>query len=202
MEVVMRTVGSILGIALAAALGGCAHEAGQSASSETSAQTSGLAQGCPLAQLRGIHATVANVESGVAVTFTAPEGELDQLRESVRAMAASNDQQGDAFAVCPCSQTGAPSAGAAMRQGSSGYSSESGQSISARESGHPGQTSMQGGGSYAIGSMPLAKSKVDDIPTGAILRLTARDTTQTNQLRSTVREDLRALKRGCMSHGG
>jgi hypothetical protein len=148
-----------------------------------------------MTQLRGIHATVADIQNGVAITFTGPEGELDQLRQAVRTMAASNDQQGDAFAVCPCSENNATTGQAEAMPRESG-SSRGGSNPSA---GGAGQTAMQGSSPY-IGSMPLSRAKVDEIPTGAILRLTASDVMQTNLLRTTVRQDMRALKQGCMGH--
>jgi hypothetical protein len=196
MEVAMRKAGTILGIALAAALGACMQHNAGTASGE--AQTSGLAQGgCPMTQLRGVHATVADIKGGVAITFTGPEGEIDRLRDGVRTMAKSNDQQGDAFAVCPCSEMNTTTGQAeAMPRESS--TSSSGQPYS----GGRGQTAMQGSNaSNVIGSMPLAKAKVDEIPTGAILLLTASDEAQASNLRSTVRQDVRAMKQGCMSHG-
>jgi hypothetical protein len=181
----MRTVGSILGIALAAALGACARHNVQTAAPAT-AQAAGAAA-CPLAQLRGVHATLADIKDGVAITFTAPQSEIKQLRDNVQAMADANDKQGDAFAVCPCAQPGAVGAAEAMPG----------------EPRERGQTAMQGpGGAAGAISTPPADSKVEDISTGAVLRLTAKDTSQTAALRSVARQNVHAFKRSCLGHTG
>jgi len=181
----MRTAGSILGIVLAAALGACAHHQAQNVGAQNPSQGGVTAQGtaatCPLAQLHGISATVADIHDGVAVTFTGPQDELDRLRNNVHAMGDANDKQGDAFAACPC---GAERGGAAMAQGATPYKG--------------GQTSMQA----APEKMVPADSKVDEIPTGAVLKLTAKNKGDVAKLRRDVRKDVQAVRTGCLMQGG
>jgi hypothetical protein len=180
----MRTAGSILGIVLAAALGACAHHNAQNAGAQNPSQGGTTAQGtaatCPLAQLHGINATVTDIHEGVAVTFTGPKDQLDQLRDNVKAMGDANDKQGDAFAACPC---GVERGGAAEAQGAKPYQT--------------GQTSMQG-----VTRMVPADSKVDEIPTGAVLKLTAKNKGDVGKLRQDVRRDVQALRAGCLMQGG
>ena len=175
----MKTAGSIVAIALAAALAACGSKNAQNAPPQT-AQAQGTTSGCPMAQLQGVHASVADTNDGVAITFTAPQNELDQLRSNVNAMVDANDKQGDAFAACPC---GSNEYGAAENQGTS-----SGQTWS-----QSGQTSMQSA------EVP-AKAKESDIPTGAVLTLNAKDKNQVQALRDDVRQDIHAMQHGgCLS---
>jgi hypothetical protein len=175
----MRTAGTIFGVALAALMGGCAHETAQAPGVQAQAQ--GTVTSCPLAQLRGVHATVADIQDGVAITFTAPQSEVDALKQDIHAMADANDKMGDAFAFCPCAETGpAPGAAEAMP-------SEPGAT--------PGERSIQG----APRAMPPASAKVEEISTGAILRLNAKDSSQIGALRSTVRQNMHTLRRACFA---
>jgi hypothetical protein len=165
----MRTAGYVLCTLLAAALGACAQHAAPAPTAAARAQ--GAAPSCPLAQLPGVHATVADIRDGVAITFTAPQGELDQLRNDVHAMADANDSKGDAFAACPCAL---PSAGAAEKMPS---------------------TSLE---QLATQSQKIkAQAKVDEIATGAVLKLTTKDHKYTDALRAEVREDVHALRKNC-----
>lgn len=185
----MRTAGSILGIALALALGACAHHNAQGGAQ--AAQPGGaVAAACPMAQLRGVHATVADIKDGVAITFTAPESERDQLRDNVKAMIDANDKQGDAFASCPCAQGGGGAMGTAEAMPG--------------EKGERGQTAMQPGTGtlVAVTIMPRADAKEEDISTGAILRLTAKDGSQVTALRKVARNDVHAFKKTCVSVSG
>ncbi len=178
----MRIAGTILGIACAAALAACAHHNAQSAGAQTGGAQAGgqVAAACPLTQIQGVHATVADIPNGVAITFTGSHEQVDQLRKNVHDMADANDKQGDAFAACPCAE-GAGALGSAEAMPS-----------------ETGSTAMQAGPT----ALPRADSKVDDIETGAILRLTAKDNTQVSALRSTVRQDVHALKRACLNEQG
>jgi hypothetical protein len=176
----MRTSGSILGVVLAAALSACAHHN----AAQGTAQVPGEAQaygpsatGCPLAQLKGIHTSVTDTRDGVAITFTAPQSEVDQLRDNVHAMADANDKYGDAFAICPCA-AGEHAAGRAERMPGGGEL--------------PTQAPMR-----TMGEKPAADAKVEETPTGAVLRLSAKDTTQARELRAAVRENTRALRKNC-----
>ncbi len=176
----MRTAGYFLGAVLAAALGACAHHIAQGPSGQTAlAAGPPPAASCPLERLPGVHATVADIRDGVAITFTGSEGELDQLRNNVHAMADANDNQKDAFAACPCARTAG--AGAAERMPSTA----------------PERTSS----TAATGEMaqPQASAKVDEIATGAVLKLTAKDHKETAALRSAVREEVRALRKNCLA---
>jgi hypothetical protein len=176
----MRTAGTILGIALAAALCACAHETAQGPGAE--AQAKATATTCPLAQLRGVHATVADIAGGVAITFTAPQSELDALKKNVHAMAEASDKQGDAFAACPCAEAGAAPGAAEAMPGES----------------HGGRTSMQG----PTRALPPASAKVEEISTGAILRLKPKDDAQLGALRTTVRQNIHTLRRACLTPQG
>jgi hypothetical protein len=173
----MRTAGLIVGAALAAAVGACAH---RNVMPGGAAQAGGAAepQGCPLAQLQGIHATVADIRDGVAITFTGPQGELDQLRDNVQAMAEANDKKGDAFAACPC--------GVSER------------AMGAAESMPADHGATETGGRPSTAQKPLAEAKVDDIPTGAVLKLKAKDPAETKALREATRENLRAIRKNCL----
>jgi hypothetical protein len=175
----MRTAGSILGIALIAALAACAHQRAQTAGAQAARVPETSAAACPIAQLRGVHATTADIKDGVAITFTAPHNELSQLRDNVKAMAKSNDKQGDAFAACPCAEHGTAGAAEAMP-------------------GEHGRTLMQPPAAVVT---PRADSKVEEISTGAILRLTAKDTSQVAALRTAARENVHAFKKSCVGHG-
>lgn len=102
----MRIAGLIGSVVLTGALVGCAHHNQPGATAPQGYAPTTPAAVCPLAQLQGVHATVSNIEHGVAITFTAPKSELDQLRDNVHAMADANDKEGNAFAACPCGQSG------------------------------------------------------------------------------------------------
>jgi hypothetical protein len=116
---------------------------------------------------------VADIRDGVAITFTAPQGELDQLRNDVHAMADANDKQHDAFAPCPCS---VPSMGAAERMPTTPVEAAALQPQKVK-----------------------ADAKVDEIATGAVLKLTAKDHKDIGALRAEVREDMLALKKNCLA---
>jgi hypothetical protein len=168
----MRTAGYVLCTLLAAAAGACAHAA--PAPTQAGAQAKAATPSCPLTKLPGVRATVADIRDGVAITFTAPEGELDQLRNNIHAMADANDSKHDAFAECPCAAP--PSAGAAEKMPSPAYEQ--------------------------LATQPQrikAEAKVDEIATGAVLKLTAKDHKDINALRAEVREDLHALKNNCLA---
>jgi hypothetical protein len=268
----MRTVGSILGIVLAGALGACSHQNTQSAGAQGQYQNQaqqqqygqqqygqGQAQTtagtCPLAKLHGVHATVADTSDGVAITFTASQNDLDQLRQNVQAMVSSNDREGDAFAACPCARSavsgsaeampgdqgqggsygtnqygsGTSSSGqmnqgsmnqgstnqgqGSMNQGATNQGSMNPQGSmsqgSMSPSGSPNQDSMgrsgmnQGsmdqGQQQAMLQMPASEAKVDEIPTGAILELRARDSSQIMTLRSAVKRNVHALRQACLT---
>jgi hypothetical protein len=161
----MRIAGLIGSFALAGALVACAHHETTGATapqgySPISALRAG-AGACPLAKLEGVHATLNEIRKGVAITFTAPEKEVGQLRENVHAMADANDKQGDAFASCPCGAA-APALGAAEMQG------------------------------------VKADAGVDEIPTGAVLRLTAKHPGDVHMLRSNIRSNVDALNYTCL----
>lgn len=174
----MRVAGPTLGIVLAAALGACAHhntaQGGAQAPEEGQASAPG-ATGCPLAQLQGIHAAVTDTAEGVAITFVAPKGEVDALRDNVHAMADANDKRGDAFAACAC----------AAPRGALGAAESMPEQGAAAQPGH------------ATAEKPLADSKVQETPTGAVLKLSAKDRTQVGALRSAARETVRELRKNC-----
>ncbi|HEX8795255.1 MAG TPA: hypothetical protein VF765_30110 [Polyangiaceae bacterium] len=150
---------------LTGALVGCAeHNQAGATAPQGYAPTSAMAAACPLAQLKGVHATVQDIDHGVAITFTAPKREVDQLRDNVHSMADANDKQGNAFASCPCGQKGTAATGVTEAM--------------------PG---------------PTADASVTEIETGAILKLKAKDDSQVDALRSSTRENVKALKTGCLN---
>jgi hypothetical protein len=184
----MRTSAAICVLLLASALGACAREGtgGQTNTANNNRETQGGA--CSLAQLKGIDATVADATNGVAITFTSSKGDtnLEQLRENVSAMATANDEQGDAFAACPCAER-------AHRMGS---------------------TEAMPGGSEIVGyaregtaydratARPIAAdASVDKFATGAVLTLSAKDSSQAGALRSEVRQNVHALRQQCINEG-
>lgn len=179
----MKTAGPILAIALAAALGACAQHNAQSAVAPNPGRgvtAQGAAGTCPLAQLHNLSATVEDTPDGVAITFTGPRDDRDQIRENVHAMEDANKKQGDAFASCPCGQ--AQSAGAAEAQGAQ----------------PGGLTSVQAAPRAAV----AADAAVDNISTGAVLKLTAKNKGEIGALRDQAREDVQALRTECLKEGG
>jgi hypothetical protein len=175
----MRAAGYFLGAVLAASLGACAHPGAQAPTAAPAAKAA-AAPSCPLARLQGIHATVADIRDGVAITFTGPSGELDQLRANVHAMATANDKQKDAFAACPCAERAALGSAEKMPASEKGTATE-------RPSVRP----------VAV----LATAKVDDTATGAILKLTAKDKADATALRNIVRGDVHTLRKSCLNQG-
>jgi hypothetical protein len=173
-EVPMNTAGPILGIVLVAALGACVHTVTR-VPVGTSAR---IAPTCPLAQLHNLDGSVTNTPEGVAITFTGPHDDLNQIRNNVRAMEDANRRRRDPFAACPCGR--APSAGAAEAQGAN------------RERG--GRASMQ----PPLPRGPIAAdASVKEIPTGAVLTLTARNRGEIGALRSQARENVEGILTTC-----
>jgi len=166
----MKNAGPLLGIVLVAALGACVHTYGPSSAS-IGRSTRAIAPTCPLAQLHNLDGSVTNTPDGVAITFTGPHDDLDQIRSNVRAMVDANSRRGNPFAACPCGR--APSAGAAEAQG--------------------GRTSMQPRPNRPI----AADASVSEIPTGAVLRLTARNKGDIGFLRSEARENVNGILTTC-----
>ena len=159
----MRIAALIGSVVLTGALVGCAeHNKAGATAPQAYAPSAGIAAGCPLAQLQNVHATVSDIDHGVAITFTGPKSERDQLRDNVHAMADANDKHGSAFAACPCGRTN-PATGV--------------------------MESMPG---------PAADATVKDIMTGAILKLTAKNDSEVQTLRSTTRDNVIALDKSCL----
>jgi acylphosphatase len=165
----MKNAGPILGIVLVLAVGACVHTFEPSTASI--GRSTRVAPTCPLAQLHNLDGSVTNTPDGVAITFTGPHDDLDQIRSNVRAMQAANNRMGDAFRACPCGR--APSAGAAEAQG--------------------GRTAMQ-----PTPRRPIAAvATVQEIPTGAVLRLTAKNRGEIGFLRSEARENVQGILTTC-----
>jgi hypothetical protein len=180
----MRLAGPTLGIVLAAALGACAHQTsaqGGAQAPEEGQASAASAAGCPLAQLQGVHAAVTDTPDGVAITFAAPKGEVDALRGNVHAMADTNDKRGDAFAACACAAPrGALGAAESMpEQGGGGAAAQA---------------------EHATKERPLADAKVTETPTGAVLKLSAKEKSQVGALRSFTRENVRELRKNCFAN--
>ena len=77
----MRIAGLICCVVMTGALAACAHNEPTATVAKAYSPTSGMVgAACPLAQLGGVHATVADIDHGVAIAFTAPKREVDELR--------------------------------------------------------------------------------------------------------------------------
>lgn len=173
----MRIAGLIGSVVVVGALAACAHtNQPNAAAPQGYSPTSGVS--CPLAQLTGVKAVVTDIDKGSAITFTAPKSEIDQLRDNVHAMADANDKQGDAFASCPCASGGRM--GNAEQQGGN--------------QGTLGSTNVQAPNYSAV----KADSSVEEIPTGAILKLKAQKKGDVQTLRSEVRSNVDSLNRSCL----
>ena len=174
----MKFVGSIVAVALGVAVGACAHQPAPAAGpSSAEAQ----ARSCPMAQLTDVHVAVRNIHDGIAVAFTAPAAEVEQLRANVRGMADANDRYGDAFAGCPCG-VNPTSLGAAERM-PTGHGTAGG----------PSETN----GTPDLGP-PRATASVVDLVNGAELQLSAQDWTRVESVRSATREYAHAMGRNCL----
>ncbi|HEY1696023.1 MAG TPA: hypothetical protein VGG39_27840 [Polyangiaceae bacterium] len=224
----MRTSACIAGFAIVALLGACSHQNTQTArygqnegAQATAASSNRLAsnvEACPMAQLRDIQAFVSDMNDGVAITFTAPYAEVDQLRQNVRAMADAQDMMGNAFAACPCGQglgTGVAEAMPSdMNSGSGAFSSGPGTGAGTgtgtgmaenRTSGTYGAnqytsptTLGPGPAARAIIAIPPSKATVDEIPSGAVLELRGNDQSQLLILRTAIKAHVHALRSGCL----
>jgi hypothetical protein len=132
-----------------------------------------------------------DISDGVAVTFTGPQSEVDQLREEVRDMADANNNEGNPFAGCPCAGNHARGSAQAMPKGSN---AENDRKNGGRSDGSPGSASMQS----PSGNL-LAHAKVEEISTGAVLELSAKDKGQVQPLRSEVRSAVKSMRNnGCL----
>lgn len=107
---------ALVGCARAGAGGQAAEPSGSPAASAPTAaagagQTgtvAGSACGCPM-MVPGATASVADIDGGVAITWSAPPSEVANLRERVHGMA---QQKGAMMAACPCrAGAGAPAQG-------------------------------------------------------------------------------------------
>jgi hypothetical protein len=173
----MKFAGSIVAVALGMAVGACAREPAPATSPSAEAQV----RSCPLAQLSDVRVAINQIHDGLAVTFMAPAGEVDQVRSAVRSMADANDRYGDAFATCPCG-VNSTSLGAAERM--------------------PPARGTEGGPSETNGTPdlapPRATAQVADLVNGAELRLQAQDWTRIDSLRAATREYVQAMRRNCL----
>jgi len=194
----MKIATSIVAIALTAAAVGCAKNEPQAQGAQyapSGAQGQPYAANCPLSQLTDVHASVADVHDGVAITFTVPESELSYLRDDVKAMKDANDDRGDAFAACPCAAAGMTQPYGSTENMPSGNQSSNGPNAST--SGQSGQTAMQPGQTGMTGMRVAAKASVDDIPTGSVLKLTTKDSSQVQMLRDQAHSEVQALRHSC-----
>jgi hypothetical protein len=148
-------------------MGACANTSKQQAKTTPPAQSA--VANCPLASVPGVRALVQDTPGGVQIAVAGPEGQIDKIRENVRAMATTNNQQGDPFAPCACALK---SEGAAESMPSSGSASQ-----------------LQ-----AARLIPLSNAEVEQTSSGAILKLTAKDPNQVDSLRVRTREEVSALK--------
>jgi hypothetical protein len=168
----MRISRSILGMGIAALtfVGACASSSKQSA--KTTPPKEAAVANCPLAMVPGVRTMVQDTPDGVQIVAVGPEGQVDSIRQNVRAMATTNNNQGDPFAPCSCALE-APGATESMPS-STPYAS------------------LQ-----AARLIPLSSASVEQIPSGGILKLTAKDPNQVNSLRTRTREEVSAL-RNCL----
>jgi hypothetical protein len=170
----MRISGSVLGVLLAASLAGACANSSKQQQAKTTAPTSSSVANCPLAEVPGVRAVVQDIPGGVQIVVAGPEGQVDRIRENVRAMATTNNNQGDPFAPCACALK---TEGAAEPMASGG-----------------GMTELQ-----AARLIPLSNALVEQTPTGGLLKLTAKDPNQATALRQRTRQEVTALK-NCL-HG-
>jgi hypothetical protein len=169
----MRISRSIVGMgiaALAVQLGACANTSKTQAKT-TPPQNTAVAN-CPLAMVPGVRTMVQDIPEGVQIVAVGPEGQVDTIRQNVRAMATTNNNQGDPFAPCSCALE-APGATESMPS-STPYAT------------------LQ-----AARLIPLSSATVEQIPSGGILKLSAKDPNQVSALRTRTREEVSAL-RNCL----
>ena len=166
----MRITGSVLGVLLATSLGACMNSSKQQA--KTTPPANSAVASCPLAQVPGVRAMVQDTPDGVQIVVAGPEGQIDRIRENVRAMATTNNNQGDPFAPCACALQ---SAGAAETMPST----------------------QQSNALQAARLIPLSNAEAEQTPTGAVLKLTPKDKNQVEWLRTRTREEVSSL-RNCL----
>lgn len=155
----------------------------------------GATSGCPM-MLSGVTASAADVDGGVAITFTAPDNEVAALRQHLGQMA---QQRGNMMWAC-CASMGAD-AGAAMMQGTAGVQGMMGDA--GGDAGMPMQCMAQMQGMMQCMAqmqsmkMPPADARVDDVAGGARLSLRAKDPADVPALRSVARKYVTYLQSGC-----
>ena len=87
-----------------------------------------------------------------------------------------------------------------MNQGSMGTTGSTSPN-STMGQGSMNQGSINQGSTPALMQLPASEARVDEIPTGAILELRAKDSSQIMALRSAVKQDVHALRQGCLQQG-
>jgi hypothetical protein len=204
----MKTTESLFAVAAAAsvALVACTHApSGPGASAPSSAQVDANHEvsRCPI---RGddegarVRVSVADAPDGVAIAFAGDARDVPALRQRVRAMDRANDQQGDAFAACPCALEPGPgvlSSTSPYGGGQARRMIDADPATAEPVEEARGQTAMQAPGAMVpFGAVPAATT-VDDTPSGGVLRFTARDASQVQALRDEVRQNARAMQSGC-----
>jgi hypothetical protein len=169
LEDAMKIRGSLYSVGIAA-LGAASLFACMNKSSQS--KTPAAVASCPLAEVPGVRTLVENTSDGVAIVVAGPDGQVDRIRQNVRAMATTNNNQGDPFAPCYCAMQPPPGAAEAMAP--------------------QAMTPLQ-----AARIIPLSDAQMEQTPTGAILRLTPKDKNQADMLRARTREEVTAL-RSCL----
>jgi len=174
----MKNTGSVLALVFGSGLLACSHQNTQTVGAQSAQVQSFDKASCAISQLPGARATVADTDDGVAITFTGRQRDVDVVRRDVQAMSDANDKQGSPFAMCPC-QTNEPMPGGPMASA--------------------GTPSMQMGTPAWVRTVP-ASTRVEETSTGAVLTLRARDASQMQALRDSVRSQIRSMEEnGCLS---
>src|SRR5580704_13778545 len=155
--------------ALASQVGACMNSSKQAKTTSPTAVAS-----CPLADVPGVRALVQDTQDGVQIVFAGPEGQIDRVRQNVRAMVVTNNNQGDPFAPCTC----------AMQSPGAAETMPSTAPLSTLQAAH---------------IIPLSSAEFEQTPTGAILKLSPKDKDQAQSLRVRTREEVGAL-RNCLTN--
>lgn len=163
-----RTSSIVAAIAAALLAAACAKQGGGAAAQP--AQAGGYGATCPMAQLRGVHASVTDIDNGAAVTFTGNANDESAIRSEVKKMVGDNDKSGNAFASCACAT---------------------------KEAGE-GRASMQPQGAVPLPEVIRADAIKKTVTNGAKLELTAKHRGDVTALRDQVRRDVQALESYCL----
>lgn len=133
-----------------------------------------MMQTCPM-MVEGVTMQATDTESGVAMVFTTSEGDVEDLRRRVRAMAEMYNTQ--------------------HARGGFQWHRMGGQGMGMGRGGGAGPGhGMHGGAGGGMGPMPAAVAAVNDVEGGARLVLTPRDPAHLEPLRARVRMHVERMR--------